>query len=200
MADANDPFSGGDSYPSVKFTTVGDTVTGTIAEAPSKVQGRDFESGDLATWPDGNPKMVVVVPLLVNGERMNLWAPDPSAIFKAIQEAKNAAGGSPLAVGGKLTVTFTGEKPNEKNPRLNPAKQFTASYSPSDAFAEGAPATATEHTSPVQSVPAEQAAAPAAKNPADTAKELIAAGLDDATIATATGLPAVAIAALRNVA
>ena len=198
MADANDPFAGGESYPSIKFPTVGTTVTGTVLEAPTMVQGRDFESGEPATWPDGNPKMVVVVALLVNGERMNLWAPKPSALFGAIQEAKNAAGGSPIMPGGTLTVTYTGDKPNEKNPRLNPQKQFTAKYVAPDAFAENAPATVTQATSPVQAAP-QQETAPA-QNPAELAKTLIAAGLDDAAISATTGLPAVAIAALRNVA
>jgi hypothetical protein len=200
MSDQNDPFAGGDQYPSVKFPTVGASVTGIIAEAPSMVQGRDFESGELASWPDGNPKMVVVVPLIIGGERHNLWAPKPSALFAAIQAAKKTAGDAPLAPGGTLTVTYTHETPNEKNPRLNPTKQFSAVYQAPDAFADGAPATVTAHTTPVQAVP-EQPAAPApAQNPGDLAKTLIASGLDDATIAATTGLPVVAIAALRNVA
>jgi len=51
---------------------------------------------------------------------------------------------------------------------------------------------------PVTPAPAPAPAAPS--NPADLAKQLIAAGLDDAAIVAATNLPTNVIAALRNVA
>lgn len=132
----DDPFNKPESAPSLSFkgAPVGTKHVCKIVELPTRVQSRDFETGERATWPDGNPKMSVVTGVEVNGERMSLWAPDPSAMFAAIVEAQKAAGAR-LAVGGTLVVEFTGEKPNEKNPRLNPQKQYRVTYSGPDAFA-----------------------------------------------------------------
>lgn len=150
-----DPFAGGESRPSVTFkdAPVGTTYTGTVTEAPQLVQARDFESGLPALWPDGKPKMTVVTSISIDGEERSLWAPKPSAMFRAIQEAQLAAGAK-IAVGGTLTVTFTGEKPNKNNPRLNPQKLYSVSYVAPDAFA-AAP-------SPQAAVPQYAAAAPQA--------------------------------------
>jgi hypothetical protein len=130
-----DMFGGSESVPSVSFkdAPVGATVTGKVTEAPSLVQSRDFDSGNPAFWPDGNPKMSVVTKLmLTNGEERGLWAPKPSAMFAAIAEAQKTAGAL-IAVGGTLTVTFTGTKPAE-NARLSPQKLYTVTYVAPNAF------------------------------------------------------------------
>lgn len=173
-----DPFAGGGSRPSVTFkdAPVGTTYTGTVTEAPQFVQARDFESGLPALWPDGKPKMTVVTSIAIDGEERSLWAPKPSAMFRAIQEAQLAAGAK-IAVGGTLTVTFTGEKPNEKNPRLNPQKLYSVSYVAPDAFAaapaqQAAPAPAQGWTASPAPVPQ---AAPAATVPQYTPEQIAAA-------------------------
>lgn len=129
-----DPFAGGDSVPSVSFkdTPVGTSFTGVVTKAPELVQARDYESGQPAFWSDGNPKMTVVTRLEINGEERALWAAKPSAMFRAIADAQKAAGAQ-IAVGGRLTITFSGEKPND-NPRLNPQKLYTAVYAPPNPF------------------------------------------------------------------
>jgi hypothetical protein len=129
-----DPFEGGTSVPSLSFkdAPVGTTYTGTITEAASLVQRRDYESGDPEFWDDGKPKMSAVLRLAVNeldGEERSLWAKKPSALFAALAEAQKAAGAR-FEVGGTLAVKYTGDKPNAKNPRLNPAKQYAARYTP----------------------------------------------------------------------
>lgn len=135
-----DPFAGAESKPSVSFKDkpIGTTYTGVVTKAPELVQARDYESGQPAFWSDGNPKMTVVTTLEINGEELNLWAAKPSALFRAIADAQKAAGAQ-VQVGGTLTVTFSGEKPNEKNPRLNPQKLYTVTYQPPNAFGEAAP-------------------------------------------------------------
>lgn len=135
-----DPFAGADSKPSISFKDkpVGTSYTGTVTKAPELVQARDYESGQPAFWPDGNPKQTVVTTLEVNGEELNLWAAKPSALFRAIADAQKAAGAQ-IAIGGTITVTFTGEKPNEKNPRLNPQKLYTVQYVAPNAFGETQP-------------------------------------------------------------
>jgi hypothetical protein len=160
-----DPFAGADSKPSISFKDkpIGTSYTGTVTKAPELVQARDYESGQPAFWPDGNPKQTVVTSLLVNGEELNLWAAKPSALFRAIADAQKAAGAQ-ITVGGTLTVTFAGEKPNEKNPRLNPQKLYTVTYQAPNAFGDAAD----------QGV-APQAAPPASSVPSYTPEQIAAA-------------------------
>lgn len=190
-----DPFAGGEGNPSISFKDKphGTTYRGRVAELPTLVQSRDFETGNPATWPDGNPKMVAVTTLEIDGQMFSLWAPKPSALFAAIKEAQNAAG-QQIAIGGTLEVTYTHDEPNKTNPRLNPAKQYRVVYSPPDAFAEPVPAAPT-----AAPAAAPAAAAPAtAANPAETAKQLLASGLGIDDVAAATGLPTTTVAALAQ--
>ena len=125
----DDPLAGGGGVPSLRFPTIGTKYTGVVVEAPAIVQSRDFESGEPATWPDGNPKMAVVIQLTVDGEERSLWAAKPSALFKSLQEAQRQAG-SRIIPGGKLEVEFNAEEPNKKNARLNPTKLYRVLYTP----------------------------------------------------------------------
>lgn len=180
----DDPFAGSDSVPSVSFkdTPVGTSYTGRVTEAPKLVQARDYESGQPAFWSDGNPKMTVVTRLDINGEERSLWAAKPSALFRAIADAQKAAGAQ-IAVGGTLTVTFSGEKPNEKNPRLNPQKLYTVTYQPPNAFGDDQAATP---------VPAQQAipqAAPAQQAPPAAAPAVPQYTPEQIAAAKAAGIP-----------
>lgn len=132
----DDPFATRESHPAVSFNNkpIGTRYVCKIIDPPTTVQSRDFETGERATWPDGNPKMSVVTGVEVNGEKMSLWAAKPSAMFAALADAQTNAGAR-FAVGGTLVVEYVGDKPNEKNPRLNPAKQYAVTYTPPDAFA-----------------------------------------------------------------
>lgn len=134
-----DPLEYDEKAPSLSFKgmPVGTTYAGRVLAPASLVQSRDFESGEPATWPDGNPKMAVVIRLEVNGEPRSLWAAKPSAMFAALVEAQKQAG-QRIGEGGTLHIRFTGETANTKNPRLNAAKQYACKYEPPthDPFAE----------------------------------------------------------------
>lgn len=136
---SNDPFSTS-SAPSLSFkgAPIGTSYTVEVTEGASLVQSRDYETGDPAFWPDGNPKMSAVLKGTVDGEERSVWAAKPSALFAAIAAAQKTAG-QQIAPGGTLVITYTGDKPNAKNPRLNPAKQYSATYTPPNAFAGEAP-------------------------------------------------------------
>lgn len=200
---STDPFAGGESNPSLSFKDkpFGTTYRGTVVELPTLMQGRDFETGEPAAWPDGNPKMVVCTTLDIGGEKWNLWAAKPSSMFAAIKDAQQRAGVQ-IAVGGTLSVTYTHDEPNKTNPKLNPAKQYKCEYTPPNVFEEPVqPTLAPEPPMPVAELAPSAAAAPApaaAANPAETAKQLLAAGLPVDQVATATGLPATTVAALAN--
>jgi hypothetical protein len=187
------PFASDDARPSVSFKDApfGTSYTFTVDAAPEMVQARDFDSGQPAFYDDGNPKMTVVTKVTnkAGGEAMSLWAPKPGSMFFAI--AKAAPTG--IAPGGTLTVTLTGEKANPLKPKNYPQKQYDVTYTAPNAFGDStAPAAA--QAAPA---PAKKADGP---DPIDTAKQLISAGLDDATIAATTGISSTVLAALRNVA
>lgn len=131
-----DPFADA-KVPSLswKNAKIGDSVTGIVTRKPQMVQARDFDTGKPAFWPpsdgqaQGNPKMAAVVTMrrVDTEELVSVWAVKPSAMFTAIAEAQQTFGRR-IEVGGTLTLTFSGEKPNAKNPKLNPQKLYTADY------------------------------------------------------------------------
>lgn len=156
-----DMFGSTESVPSVSFAgaPVGATVTGKVIEAPVLLQSRDFDSGNPAFWPDGNPKMSVVTKLaLTSGEERGLWAAKPSAMYNAIGEAQKAAGAL-IAVGGTLSITFVGTKPAE-NARLSPQKLYAVTYVAPNAFETPTP-DAGGWSTPPQTAPPAWSQAPA---------------------------------------
>lgn len=199
----------------IKFQNVGDQITGTIAGAPSERQQTKFGTQDPDFWPNGDPKMQIIVPLQTelredgqdDGERTLYVA--SKHMKRAISDAIRTAGATDILPGGVLTVQYVGNDANSKNP-ANPAKMYAASYTaPSSAFAAPAPvaqqpfvpATPAPVAQPafvpaaVPATPAPQVApAPAAPvqqwlNEQQVAQltQLRAAGIPEVTIATALG-------------
>ena len=118
----SDPFmqDSGPKLPTVKFDTVGATVTGLVTQVAKK-EDRDM-SGEVRTWPDGNPKHVVVFTLNTDAGEVSLWARGQrvTAIGEAAQAAK-----VDTIVGPKLSVKYTenGEaKKGQHPPKLYKAK------------------------------------------------------------------------------
>lgn len=212
--DANDFLSGGGGR-SAKFDTIGTSITGTILPSPSGDAGEvrqqtEIGTGKPLTWDNGDPKNQLVIKLQTtlredaddDGVRMLYvkGSKDPgsksltAALTGALQNAK-----AKLAVGGTLTVTYTGNG-TPSTTGFTPPKQYQATYAaPSEAFL--APEQPQEAATTV-AAPAPIAAAPAVDKAAaiGEAKALLAAGLDDATIHAATGVDLNVIAALRNAA
>ena len=124
---------------SAKFQNPGDTVTGPIVEIGEPRQATKFGTNDPDTWPSGDPKMQVAITLQTN-ER-DPQSPDDDGKRRvyvtvsgseggqlwAIRQAVRAAGANDLAVGGVLTLQFTGTDPASKNP-ANPRKVYRAQY------------------------------------------------------------------------
>jgi hypothetical protein len=133
---SDDPFDVPDKKPaySWKGAKIGTIMRGRVTDDPVEVQSRDFDTGKPAFWDDGNKKMAVVVGVEVDGEKYNLWAPKPSALFAALVKAHKETG--PIKTGGLLKVRLSGQKPNPERPKLNPQNLFQAKYEPADAFAE----------------------------------------------------------------
>lgn len=137
--------------PAAKFETVGTVVRGTILSA-EVAQQRDLATGALASWPDGNPKVQVLIDLQTaersadiddDDGRRRLYVKRPSAMLAAIAKALGKTKLSE-AVGGTLAVKYTGNgTPSQRG--FNPPKQFAAVFKPAnvgnvDAAVSGAPA------------------------------------------------------------
>jgi hypothetical protein len=133
---SDDPFDVPEKKPSVswKGAKIGTVYTMTVTDVPTEVQSRDFDTGEPATWPDGNKKMSVVIGVEIDGEKLNLWAPKPSALFAALAKVNKEDG--PIGVGGELKVRLSGQKKNPDKPRLNPQNLFQAKYKKVDVFSE----------------------------------------------------------------
>lgn len=126
----------------VKFDAVGATVTGVVQSAPRERQQTKFGTQEPDFWPNGDPKMQILVDLKTDqradasddGER-TLYVASKN-MKKAIGEAIRAAGASDIMPGGTLTVQYLGNDPASKNP-ANPAKMYAATYTaPSSEFAQ----------------------------------------------------------------
>lgn len=155
----------GESSPSAKFDAIGTTVGGVITRIGDPMQQTDFSSGKPLTWDDGTPRMQLPVTVqtdlrdpsnpLDDGKR-TLYV--KGEMKKAIGAALRAAGAK-MAVGGTLTVTFSGEEPTAGFPK----KLYTATYAPPAAgfFEEPAQPVAAAHVGPPPAAP--QPAAPAAQ-------------------------------------
>jgi len=137
MSSGND-ILGQTGRPWAKWPTIGTEVRGRVLEEPSLRQSRDYESGDMMTWPNGDPKMEIVVALATelrdseidndNGERA-LVLPVGSNRFRAVQKAMRDGGSKGLYPGDTIAVKYVADGPRDPaRPRLNPPKEFVAEY------------------------------------------------------------------------
>lgn len=168
MTSANDFLMSGGTT-SAKFPEIGATVTGSIIREPEVQQQRDFQTGEPKFWDDGKPMQQLQV--VLSTDQRDPENPDDEgerAVYikgqmqKAVREAVRKSGAKGLAVGGKLTVTYTAD--GEAKGRLNPPKIYAAAYEPPSVSAEFLAGPA----EPEQAAPAPAAtpAAPAGIDPA----------------------------------
>lgn len=129
--------------PSVKFPSIGTSVTGTVCRMPEVQQQTDFDSGKPLFWDDNKPKLQAKV-VLATAER-DPEIPDDDGeralyvkgqLQKAVAQAIRAAGAKRLEVGGRLTVTHIAI--GESKGKRNPPKIYSAKYEPADPVAQAA--------------------------------------------------------------
>jgi hypothetical protein len=190
MSAIADALASGGTY--LKWEHPGTTYTGIITDVTMR-QSRKYESTELDAWDDGTPKMQVVLTIATDyrdqaqqdddGTRMisiNLW----SGQKKALVAACKAAGVGEPQVGQRFTATHVSGIGNAKAPRVF---EYTLTAGPTGVAAA------------LDVEPAATPAAPAAANPVETAKQLLAAGLSTQEAAAASGLPETVVAALANI-
>ena len=200
MIDLNDALATNGGV-TLKPDTIGETLGGIIVATEVR-QMTDFATGKPDSWDDGKPKNQIVV-TVKTGEKtddgddehgnvyIKTWGDQKQALVTAIKATGLSDANAALAPGNDFRITYRGEKPNE-NPRFNAVKLYEYKITPRANLGGALDDTPAATPAPV-SVPD-----PAADgSPVDTARQLIAAGLDDQTIATATSLEPAVIAALR---
>ena len=134
----DDPFQdGGDSLPGIKFSDVGDTVTGQII-AMRQVEDRDLD-GVVRTWTNGDTRMVWVFDLDTTGTGeadSSLWV--RGNMYTVIREALKAGGVPTCGAKIRLTHHALGKPPQRgySAPKLFEcvAKVGPALKAPADAF------------------------------------------------------------------
>ena len=202
----------------------GDTITGAVVSVDYK-QVNDFNTGEPAYFPSGDPKMQFVIVIQTDQRddedddgRRTIYIPAWGSKKQALVDAMRAEGmrkaSEAFATGNIFTATFV-EELQKQNPQTRARyreKVYTYRIQRGSLAAADRDADpwATTQPAPQATQPAPQAApapapAPAPQAPAQQAPamqagpiELIRAGLDDQQIATATGLPAATIASIRK--
>jgi hypothetical protein len=195
----------------VKFDVVGATISGTVKSAPRERQQTKFGSQEPDFWPNGDPKMQILVDLQTD-QRADMSDDGARTLYvasgnmkRAISEAIRAANASDIEPGGTLTVQYIGNDPASKNP-ANPAKMYAAQYtSPTSAFAQQPAAAAPQvaqqpaYQQPVaaqQPVPqqaAQPVAQPAAQQPVAQPVAAHPSGLTDVQLSQVQQLRAAGI-------
>ncbi len=126
---------------SAKFENKGDKVEGTIMRVDTR-QRTEMGSNALMTWPDGNPKMQLVIQLLTEQQEdeeddgmRNLYVPIPSQMQKAIADAIRGTGARGMGEGALLAIQFHDTKPPATK-GYSPQKLYRARYEPPTVSAE----------------------------------------------------------------
>jgi hypothetical protein len=141
---ADDFLMGGAKTPSISWRNkpIGHSVTGTIARESKVVQQTDPDDGTPLFWDDARtqPKMQLVV-YIDTGEVSDdqetypdhdgVWAlyVKGKSLTDATRDAVRKAKRKGLEVGGRITVTFTGEG-EQKKKAFNPPKLYRVEYVP----------------------------------------------------------------------
>lgn len=153
---------------SARFDEIGSTITGTITNQEVRQQ-TDIATGDPLTWPNGDPRMQLIITLATDqrddedddGAR-NLYVkgskkPGSKSLHDAVAQAVRASGAKGLEDGGTLTVTYVGDEPSQTR-GFNPRKLYTATYKAPDKAAASGAYLGTTPATPVPATPV--AAAP----------------------------------------
>lgn len=177
------------SATSAKFETPGTAVTGRITSDPQVQQQKDFTTGALKFWDDGNPMVQLQVILATDQRDPAIPDDDGSrAVYvkgqmqKAVGEAVRKAGAKYLEVGGTLTVTYTGNG-EAKQRGMNAPKLYSASYTAPAAgdqaqfFGTDQPGAATQAAAATVAA-SDKPAAPAAQFTPEQLAAMKAAGVD----------------------
>lgn len=133
--DPNSILMGGGS-PALKFDQIGTVHTGTVVAEPTASQQTDFRTKVPETWPDGSPKMQVLVQVATTLRDPEKPEDDGTRtlyikgkeLTNAIRNAVRQSGANGIHTGGILTVQYVADGPAQAG--FNPPKLYAATYQP----------------------------------------------------------------------
>jgi hypothetical protein len=127
--------AGGSSSPGVSLANIGDTIVGSVANPPRKV---DTEFGERLvielTAADGTTAKKGTrgaEGLIEPGEVVSLWI-KPGAMASALRDAVKTAGATGINLGDSIAMAYTADGVASK-PGWNPPKQYSAKVVPARA-------------------------------------------------------------------
>ncbi len=130
----DDLFAGGGS-PAAKFKAIGDSITGVVTNAEARQQ-TDFDSGEAKTWDNGDPMMEIVLTLATSLRDKDVEDDDGErrvfcrgAMLTAMKQAIKKAKDTKPRIGGRVTVTYSGDGEAKKK-GFSPPKLYTVAYEP----------------------------------------------------------------------
>lgn len=159
----------GDSSPGLKFENIGVSYTGTVIAEPTTSQQTDIKTKLPETWPDGSPKMQILVQLQTTlrdpanpeDDGIRTLYIKGKNLTNAVRDAVKASGARGIHKGGVLTVQYVGDG-QASAVGFNPPKLYAAAYQPPAMSFAGVAAPAAA-PAPAPAVPQQPAAvAPAA--------------------------------------
>ena len=119
--------------PAFPYETPGDTCDGILTDFHMR-QSFIYQTTTLDFWPDGNPKMelVLTVDIGETGDHdtteRRLYAKKGGNMWRALQEALRESGGR-LERGGRIKMRYTGDG-ESKTKGYKPPKLYRAKYTP----------------------------------------------------------------------
>lgn len=192
---------------SASFGAIGDTITGQVIAADVR-QTKNFQTGELETWDDGNPRQQVVITLSTDlrdaadpdddGTRsvyIKWWGPQRAELLRAIK----AAGAEDVEPGGFFTATYVGDG-EQKQRGFNPPKLYRYEYeAPKSAIAQAVSSAQPGATQQQPAAPTPPAATPAVSPEAsmDKIATLIKASMTDQQVAELLNVGIDAVKAVR---
>ncbi len=165
-----DDFLFGPKIPSANFSQAGNSVTGIISDLKVNQQ-TDLKTGELKTWPSGDPMMQLVVTLDTDQRDPDLDDDDGrrrvfvkgKRLTEATRNAVKAAGVKKLDLRGTLTVTYVRDGVPE-NKGINAPKEYAVTYMPPATNTTSDFLGVTQQTTQPAAAPAVTTPSPAAPN------------------------------------
>lgn len=122
----------GGGAPSAKFDRLGQEVAGTVVATEVRQQTA-FKTGEVLTWRDGSPRMMVVATLQTqqhdgpDDDGLRRLFIKGKSLTEAIRDAVRKAGAGGLELGGRLKVAYVADGQAE-NPSMDPPKLYLAEF------------------------------------------------------------------------
>ncbi|QLE71095.1 hypothetical protein FGW37_05290 [Streptomyces rectiverticillatus] len=131
---ADDFLMGGSGVQAARFERIGSAVTGYISGKPKVQQMTDFTTSEPLTWPNGEPKLQMIVTMATDQVDPAVEGDDgmrriyvKGQMKKAVADAVRQAGARGLEEGGLLTVTYVRDG-RKTNPKFKAPKEYSATY------------------------------------------------------------------------